>query len=633
MHEEKDSELNSQAKQSNFTFAAEDLKVYKKEETLQRYTQFEKERKEKKRWKNCTPITQKDEMFIHPLSKIDYSLKVKETPIEDSLSPIETKNYAQIKVREEELLLEKNIEVLYKDKNWEELFLDMLRAYKQKKYHLALYIVYQIENLVSTNSILMSKFSYKKARILEKLGRLEEAEKFYKESIIYQENYLSHFFLAQNFYKRKLYRNSLFHYERAAQIKPEAVQTQLKIATKLHLLGEKQASIEILERLFSSLSAKYPSYCTLSIYLVKAYISNQQYDEAQRALDETLEYYPNNKRLHLQKALLNYKLENYDLSIEILQENIERGIQSYTNYELLGKSYLQVQDIYKAIDALEGASKYYNTKDNLYFKIALLYLRLEKEEEAIQKLEKSLALNPKNKDATLLLISLWSKHKETRKHSSRVLLEESLELHSEDYAFHLQAARKFRKLHFFELAQSTCEKAIEIKIDFLPCYMELVEIFKVQAKYKEATEVHFQTLRMKSDHLDSYFLLGELFYTKLNKFPEAKKYLQIFLDQLIIEEEEEKTKEKATSLELESDIQEVDEMNILSQEIMKKYTDKYTNDPNTQVDFTTKRKEQKELALEYLAELENIKIKKTSKKQEKDQDNNQDNNQEEKAIN
>ncbi len=133
--------------------------------------------------------------------------------------------------------------------------------------------------------------------------------------------------------------------------------------------------------------------------------------DAKTSAENAVELDPENKTFHLLKAELELLAENHIEALEAYQSAYNLDPSDLKLLECTSglKTYLcdfegAIADLLKIVDVEKDAE--------IYFKIAFLYYKLNKENEALKKLEKAINIDPKYKDALLQkgILNYWTQN-------------------------------------------------------------------------------------------------------------------------------------------------------------------------------------------------------------------------------
>lgn len=165
--------------------------------------------------------------------------------------------------------------------------------------------------------------------------------------------------------------------------------------------AERIGNIDYAIKCYTEALAIQEDFETLS-YLAKAYINQNELDEARKTLHRMIDIDPNVASTYLALANINYTTENYQLTIENCIDALRINDKDTDAYLLLAKGNHAMNDDINAIINLTEAIKIKNDFTEAYLMRAEVLEGINEHESALEDIEKVLELNAEEEAAYLL---------------------------------------------------------------------------------------------------------------------------------------------------------------------------------------------------------------------------------------
>jgi len=158
------------------------------------------------------------------------------------------------------------------------------------------------------------------------------------------------------------------------------------------------------------LSAKKPqnNKFTDLINKLSELFENEKYLEVISLAEKSLKVYPNSYDLLFVIGNANYKISNFQKSIDIYTNLIKHNPTDEHLHHNLGKAFLGLSKYAPALSEFDKAILINDKNDVFYLSKALAFLDVYLHKDAIDNLKKSIKINPENAKAQILLGSIYT---------------------------------------------------------------------------------------------------------------------------------------------------------------------------------------------------------------------------------
>lgn len=211
-----------------------------------------------------------------------------------------------------------------------------------------------------------------------------------------------------------------------------------------------------------------------------------------------------------EKALNQYKAENYDSAIPYLNEAVEASPDFTDAYHMLAVCYDEQGDVKKAIKNYKKVIAEKNDEKALY-NLGLLYLSDNQKDKAVDAFQKSVALSPNYKKPLRQLALL-----EVQTDADAYPVEKNDEVVS------LSAVVNLYEQGMYQEAIDESHKIRPSDVNAKVFYMRGISYEKLKDK-DAAIEEHFKAVSFDNTYLDAYIRLGLLHFNK-SDYWEAYKH-------------------------------------------------------------------------------------------------------------
>ena len=170
-------------------------------------------------------------------------------------------------------------------------------------------------------------------------------------------------------------------------------------AIRLRLNNEHQEAFNALQKALQIDPTSSAALYEISPY----YLFLQKNDSALYALQKAVKYAPDNFEYQMALADLNREMEQFDASIELYEGLVKKNPGKAELYYYLSSLYTQKKDIDKAIGALNALEDNVGMVEAISMQKYQLYKSIDKNEEAIQEIEKLAARFPTESKYQLMI--------------------------------------------------------------------------------------------------------------------------------------------------------------------------------------------------------------------------------------
>ncbi|HUW59973.1 MAG TPA: tetratricopeptide repeat protein [Candidatus Bathyarchaeia archaeon] len=137
-----------------------------------------------------------------------------------------------------------------------------------------------------------------------------------------------------------------------------------------------------------------PDSSSLTLRLIRAYVRNQDYDNARDMAERAVTQIPDNANLWVVLGEIYHQLNNYDKAVEAFQKAIEIDPENVLGYGALVSIEEKTNDLVAALDIYQRLARMTPNSAGVHFQLGLCLVRINDNENALPSLERALELNP-----------------------------------------------------------------------------------------------------------------------------------------------------------------------------------------------------------------------------------------------
>ena len=203
----------------------------------------------------------------------------------------------------------------------------------------------------------------------------------------------------------KKYSQALGVLNKAIETNPDNVSMYLMKILAYQETGDQKA----IEDVYLALIDRFPANNNFKTSLARLYISSENFDDAERVLEQIVAVDPTNVDEKLRLVGFKYRYRSSDKAISLLKSYIQADKKEYRYRFLLGEIFVDSGNPDQAMRVYEGIiadDKLQSNGLEARNKIALLELRAGKPEKAIKFINEVLAQDKNNENSLLLLAGL-----------------------------------------------------------------------------------------------------------------------------------------------------------------------------------------------------------------------------------
>ena len=253
-------------------------------------------------------------------------------------------------------------------------------------------------------------------------------------------------------------------------------------------------------------------------------------------------YYKNSQYtadILIHKSSYYFKKENYLQAVRYYKKLIMMNVKNNKIYTNIAISLIRMNYYKTAIKYLLTMEKILHPTYEMYYLLGYSYYsmikvyKLSDYKIPIQFLEKSLALNKKNKSSYNLLGKIYEEHnefEEARKWYRKALVENI----DNSYEFYGLIASTYFKEQKFNEAIKYYERAINNNSNYIYAYCDMAEIYIAQKDFDNAIKYLKKAINIYPEYFYPYYKIGNLFFIQ----EEYKTAIDWYLKALNIEPNE-----------------------------------------------------------------------------------------------
>jgi len=181
-----------------------------------------------------------------------------------------------------------------------------------------------------------------------------------------------------------------------------------ELAAQLLKSGNLQNALALLQQVLQ----KAPGHEPAALALARLYYQHQQPAPAKKILENAIGHGADSFELLYFTGALQHLTTDYSNAVRTLKRAIKKNKRSHEAYNVLGSSFVELQQLDDAFNAFKKAIKIAPRHADAYNNIAWVYRSLGKKQEAIDHFQTAFQLNPNATEALsgLILLKRYQKH-------------------------------------------------------------------------------------------------------------------------------------------------------------------------------------------------------------------------------
>lgn len=360
------------------------------------------------------------------------------------------------------------------------------------------------------NSIINMKIQdYDKALLL--------AKKYYQYRPLDVKSYQ---LLADIYFKKEAWIQSLFYYFRILLNKKEDLNLRFKIANSMQYGEYYDGAINNLQYILD----KDPNFYNAYLELGKLYIIKKEFKKAQKILTEFLLFEPNSKEGYYYLGVAYFKLNKYNFAMDAFNKTIKiDGSQSSAHYYLglINESILQYD---KAIYHYDKAILFQTSFYEVNFNYGNLLYSVEKYKKAIEPLTDYIdyfqydnisIMSDEYKKSLVMIGDIF--FNQNRYSESINIYEILIEKYPEDLFFNTRLAESLSSLKNDDRAIQIYKNILNLYSENINSMLQLGNIFFNKNDYDAALEYYHQAIDCNNNNKDALYKTA-LCYAYTGKF-------------------------------------------------------------------------------------------------------------------
>jgi len=174
-------------------------------------------------------------------------------------------------------------------------------------------------------------------------------------------------------------------------------------ATVLERRGEMDQALTELQ----SAADLQPDSSSLTLRLIRAYVRNQDYENAREMAEKAIKQIPGNANLYIVLGEIYHQLNEYDLAVDAFKKAIEVDPENVLGYGALVSVEEKTNDLVAALDIYQRLAEMTPNSAGVHFQLGLCMVRIGDNEDALPSLTRALELNPNLIRARYLMGSIY----------------------------------------------------------------------------------------------------------------------------------------------------------------------------------------------------------------------------------
>ena len=366
----------------------------------------------------------------------------------------------------------------------------------------------------------------KQTEDLKKEGKLEEAERVYREAIKIAPQSAKAWtklgdFLCDNL---KKYEEAEEAFRKAIKLDEKYAMAWASLGFLLHANLERYEEAEQACRKAIELDEKYAfAWASLGVLFHDKF---ERYDEAEQAYRKAIEIKPEVAFWYAKLGqLLHEKLERYDEAEKEYRKAIERDEKNAWPWAQLGK--LLEENLERYDEAEKAYRKVIGIKPEVAFGYAklgqLLHEKMEHYDEAEKAYRKAIKIKPEEASGHAQLGQLLHEKLE-RYDEAEKEYRKAIELEPDNHWVWEQLGLLLHKnLGRFDEAEKAYQKAVELEPHCCTVWVYLGELMHQHLeRYAEAEEAYRKAIDLRPDYAIAWARLGQLLHRELERYEEAE---------------------------------------------------------------------------------------------------------------
>ncbi len=288
------------------------------------------------------------------------------------------------------------------------------------------------------------------------------------------------FWLAELAYKDRKYDEALSLLENVFGRDTEFVDGRRLQGDVLLAKGDTKKALEVLERLDQT----FPDVALIKYNLARAYLQNNNINQAKLALDQAVSLNPNYDDAVLLLAQVNLSTGHGEAVIEPISRLLKKRPDLKNAALVLAAAYSSRDRLDDAIAVLENQAKLAPNDPQLPIALGLTYRRAKKNDEARQAFEKAAQLSPNNLFLIDQLVGLdvLDKHFD----AARQLIRRQFQKTPNSPASHFFEARILVAEGKWDAAEAELQRTIQLDPNFYNAYDLLVQTYLATNRLPQA---------------------------------------------------------------------------------------------------------------------------------------------------
>ncbi len=279
--------------------------------------------------------------------------------------------------------------------------------------------------------------------------------------------------------------------------------------------GDTKKAVEVLERL----DQKYPGAPIIKYQLARAYLTNNNVNQAKAALDEVVSGDPNYDDAVLLLAQVNLRTGHADAAIEPLTRLLKRRPDLRTAALLLASAYGALDRFDDAALVLEEQDRVAPNDPQLQIALGMTYRQAKRNDEARQAFEKATQLAPDNLVPVnaLLDLDLLDKHFD----AARQRIRRQFQKNPDAPAAHFLEGKILVAERKWDSAEGELQKTLQLDPNFSSAYDLLVQAYLATNKLPQAVS-QLQGLLSKDSNNSAALMTLALLYERMQDYPKER---------------------------------------------------------------------------------------------------------------
>jgi Flp pilus assembly protein TadD len=279
--------------------------------------------------------------------------------------------------------------------------------------------------------------------------------------------------------------------------------------------GDAKKAIEVLERLDHT----YPDTALVKYQLGRAYLRNNNPNQAKAALEQAVSISPNYTESILQLAEINLRSGHGELVIEPLINLLKRRPDLKSAALLLAAAYGSLDRFDDAAAVLQGQAGLAPQDPQLQMALGLTFRQAKRNDDARQAFEKAAELAPDSVGPVNLLVDLDLMEK--RFDAARQRIHRQFEKTPDSPAAHFFEGKILAAEEKWEAAEAELQKTLLLDPNFTAAYDLLVQGYLATNKFPEAISELQGELAKHPNNSPALMTLA-MMYEKMKDFPKAR---------------------------------------------------------------------------------------------------------------